>query len=145
MEFVVPITAHLIVGLLLLGLFAWRRSSESMQIAGAEQALALFREHFPDASGTVTVAADGAGALVKLGNGAGVGILERRGRRWNARQLGPRDLRSVSLRGEVIDLTLADFGYPHARFRLSDARARTDWIARLQSLGAPTQGDHSRA
>ena len=64
----------------------------------------------------------------------GIGLLQRHGRRWNARLLAPGELSSVVLSGDAIELGFADFGWPRARLRMADADVRAMWLSRLKSL-----------
>jgi hypothetical protein len=134
MELVVPIAANVVLGLMLLAIFAGLRARDPAGLAGPDEALALFRQRFPDASGTASVSADGRSALIALPSERAVGLLHRRGRRWNARQLLPEDLRAAHCLGDAIVLTFADFGWARIRVPLADAEARALWLARLDAL-----------
>jgi hypothetical protein len=141
MQLVVPIAANVVLGIVLAALFLSRRASDDARLNDGDEALRLFRRQFPDADGAVVVAADYRGALIALHQGTAIGLLERRGRRWTARRLAPGDLRSVDLAGsDTLSLTLADFGWPRARFQIADPEARAAWLARLQSFVAGAAG-----
>jgi hypothetical protein len=99
--------------------------------------------NFPDSLGAVTVAADRRGALIDLQGGAGIGLLQRQGRRWNARVLAPGEISSARLDSDgAINLHFADFGWPRACIRIADADARAMWLARLHSLTAQVSSHH---
>jgi hypothetical protein len=134
MELAISIAINVVLGAVLLALLHWKGRPDLVRLAGAEQAIDLFRRHFPDAAGVVTVAADGRSALIDL-QPSGVGLLQRQGRRWIARTLASGELSSarVDLDG-AINLTFADFGWPRARVPVADANSRATWMARLDSL-----------
>jgi hypothetical protein len=134
MELVISIAANIVLGLVLLAIFAQLHPRDQARLASPEEALTLFRQHFPDASGTASVSADGLIALIALRPDSGIGLLHRNGRRWNARELLPEDLRAVHCLGDSIILRFADFGWPRIRFRFTHAEARTLWLARLSAL-----------
>jgi len=134
MELAISIAANVLLGLLLLALLSWKGRRDGVRLSGADQGMELFRMHFPDAAGTATVAADRRSALVELQDGR-IGLLERRGRRWNARMLTRRELSRVELeRDGAIQLSFLDFGWPRATFRAADEEAQAQWMARLTSL-----------
>ena len=142
-ELVLPIAANVVLGMLLLVLLYWKRTGDKVRLSGADDAVNIFRIHFPDAIGAATVAADGRGALIDLQQGAGIGLLHRQGRRWNARVLAPGAVSSVRTGGaEVIDLRFVDFAWPRARIRIAGAEARTAWLGRLESLAAQGSSRH---
>jgi hypothetical protein len=89
----------------------------------------------PETAGTVTLTTDRRNALIELPDGAGVGLLQGHGQRWNARILQPGDIASVRV-SEVATLQLkfADYAGPRASLVLADADERAVWLARLQSL-----------
>jgi hypothetical protein len=125
------IVINLVLGVVLLGLLAWRRHPDTETAASPEEAMTLFRRSFPDAVGDAAVATDGHGALIDLGPG-GFGLLLRNGRRWNARLVAPRELSSVRSTGEIIELRFKDFAWPRARLRF-DAGSCAAWSARLKA------------
>ena len=138
-ELLIAIVANLILGVLLLGMFAWLRSRDTASLASSDDALTIFRQRFPDASGVASIASDGHGALLVLRDG--IGLLHRHGRRWNARKLTPEELRGVAVtRGDRITLALADFGWPRAHIRIEDPDTRSAWLTRLGALAA-ARGD----
>ncbi|MBS0364640.1 MAG: hypothetical protein JSR67_02305 [Proteobacteria bacterium] len=136
MGIAVDIAANLLIGGLLLALFARRRPRDQARLDGPAEALGIYRQHFPDADGTVTLASDQRAALVALRGGNGVGLVVRHARRWNARELQPGELRRVSAAGDVLTLSLSDFGWPASQVSLADPDTRTRWLARLQALAA---------
>jgi|SRR5579872_1084907 len=143
MELVLAIAVNVVLGILLLALLYWKHTNDDVRLSSAEQALEIFRQHFPDARGTATVSADRRCALIELQSGGSLGILERHGRRWNARMLVPNEFSSVRLDREgCLRLKFADFGWPRARFRASDPQARALWLARLSALTARAAGRH---
>jgi hypothetical protein len=150
MELVLAIAVNLVLGILLLALLYWKHTNDNVRLSSAEEALELFRAHFRDAIGKATVSADRRCALIELQTDGGIGVLERHGRRWNARLLGPRELASVRLgRDGCLRLRFADFGWPQARFIASDPDVRAQWLARLHALTAraraATRGDLGHA
>jgi hypothetical protein len=141
MQLLVPIGANVALGLVLLALFFSRRSVDDARLKDGDAALREFRGQFPDAEGAATVTADQRGALIALSHGTDIGILQRRGRRWTARKIGAREIRSVALtRGNTLSLSLADFGWPRAYFQVADSEACAVWLARLESIVADGTG-----
>jgi hypothetical protein len=135
MELVLAIAVNVVLGILLLALLYWKHTNDNVRLSSAEEALELFRAQFRDAIGKATVSADRRCALIELENG--IGVLERHGRRWNARLLVSRELASVRLgRDGCLRLRFADFGWPQARFVASDPDVRAQWLARLHALTA---------
>ena len=133
-ELLIPIAVNLALGVILLALLYRQRTRDTVRLTLATEAMDIFRMHFPDALGAATLAADGRGALIDLQRG-GTGLLQRHGRRWNARLLAPGELSSVRRSGgDAIELKFADFGWPRARLCLADADARAMWLSRLTSL-----------
>ncbi len=137
MDLLIPIAANAVVGLLLAALFLRRRRSGGRTLSSPAEALALFQERFPDSQGTATLSDDGESALIALDHAAGVGLVHRHGRRWNARIMEPGDLDSVTVaNGRELVLGLADFGWPHSRVALADPDERGRWLSRLARLDA---------
>lgn len=134
MDLILPIAVNVVLGLALLALFAWVRRREPPGLASAEEALRIFREQFPDVSATASLSADGRGALLMLSQAPHVAVLCRNGRRWNARELSPGELRSVRVRGDAVVLSFTDFGWGRIQLRLADVAAREQWLARLAPL-----------
>jgi hypothetical protein len=130
-ELAVAITVNLMLGVILLALLRRRRDA-GLRLRDAEEARVQFRVHFPEADGAVTVGSDGQGALFDLGGT--VGLLERRGGRWNARLLAPGDVAAVQVDGERVALRISDFAWPRARLRIADATVRSAWVGRLGGL-----------
>lgn len=149
MELAISIAANVALGIILLALLHWRNAGDDVRLAGAADAMDIFQRHFPDAArGSATLTADERGALIDLR--MGVGILQRHGRRWNARLLKSGELCSVQLdRDGAINLAFADFGWPRSRFLIADADARARWMNRLEELRktppAPHHGDAHHA
>ena len=139
MQLTIEIAANIVLGIMLLGLFAWARGREPARLASAEEALTIFRQRFPEAVVTATVASDGRCALLALRDE--VGLLHLHGRRWNARKLLPEELNAVAVtHANTITLTLADFGWPRSHVLIEDAEARSAWLARLSNLAAGGRG-----
>lgn len=143
MELAIAIAANIVIGVVLLLLFAWYRMPNTLRLTGPEEALAIFCRHIPDATGTVTVAADGLAALIALQQGSRIGLIHRHGRRWNAREVRPEDLRSVTVLDETITLSLTDFGWPRTHVRISDPEMRAAWLLRLNTVAAEKSDGHS--
>jgi hypothetical protein len=133
-ELAISIAVNILLGLILLVLLVWKRVGDTARLADSAEAVAHYDRHFPGAVGNATLSDDACGALIDLQRG-GIGLLQRQGRRWNARQLRPGEVSSVELDGEIIKLKFADFGWPRAQMRLADAGARAQWLGRLRSLG----------
>jgi len=128
------IAVNLLLGAVLLALLVRLRGRDAVRLVAAAEALAQLRIHYPDAAGAVTLAADGRGALIELGGGT-VGLLERRGGRWNARLLVAGDVAAVETDGENgLSLRFADFSWPRARLRLAGGDPLAFWTARLEAL-----------
>jgi len=135
MELIISIAVNVALGMILLALLLWRTTRDETRVAGAEEALALFRQPFPDAMGLATVCTGGRAALIELRPGPGIGLLQRQGRRWNARILRPGDCSLVRRRSDrKLALELADFGWPRAELEFADAGALEKWESRLRSL-----------
>jgi hypothetical protein len=134
-ELAISIAVNVVLGVALLAILRWRRVGDAVRLDGAPQASELFLQQFPGATGEATIANDGQSALISLDADGRVGLLQRHGRRWNARTLAPGEVSSAELKETaVIALKFADFGWPHAKIRIDDADARTRWLHRLQSL-----------
>ncbi len=132
-DLLIAIGANVALGILLLPLLLRSRTDE-VRARTAAEALQIYRRHFPDALGSVLLGHDGRSALIELGGG-GLGILQRHGRRWNARALAAGELTDVrAARDGSILVGFADFGWPRARLVPPDAPAREAWLSRLQHL-----------
>ena len=132
--FVAALTALLIY-------FVWTRKRSDPSLADPGTAMGLFRDHLPEmadvpeTAGTVTLTTDRRNALIELPAGAGVGLLQGHGQRWNARILQPGDVASVRVSEDAtLQLKFADYSGPRASLVLADADERAAWLARLQSL-----------
>ena len=133
--FVAALTALLIY-------LVWSRKRDDASLADASAAMGLFRDYFPDAAGlsqaAVTLTSDRRNALIELPDGAGVGLLQGHGRRWNARILQPGDIASARVfENATLRLKFTDYGSPSASLVLADADERAVWLARLQTLARP--------
>lgn len=136
MELLISIAMNAVLGVLLLALFLWKRRDDPVRLTGADDALAAFNRFYPDMDGIATVAADGRSALIDM-HGA-VGLLQRHGRRWNARLLVPQELARVRQDADgAINLVFADFGWPQAHIPLADGQARAQWMTRLEAVSLP--------
>jgi hypothetical protein len=124
---------NLLLGMVLLGLLAFRLRPDTATVATPEDAMMLFRRWFPDAVGRAALASDGRGAFVDL-DPEGLGLLVRNGRRWNARILAASDLASVRTRGEWVEIRFRDFAWPRAELRFDQAAPRAAWSARVEGL-----------
>lgn len=130
----VAIVANIGIGAVLLAVLHRQRTSDPQPLTGPDQALARYRTLYPLATGTATVAADGRAALLELTDGT-IGLVERRGRRWNVRAVSSSQLLGVRREAdESITLRFADFGWPRSRVRLADAQTLDRWIGRLAAL-----------
>jgi hypothetical protein len=130
----VAILANIGIGVVLLAVLYRHRTSDPQPLTGPEQALTHYRALYPLAKGTATVAADGRAALLELADGT-IGLVERRGRRWNVRAVSSSELLAVRREAdEAITLCFADFGWPRSRVLLADADTRERWIGRLAAL-----------
>jgi hypothetical protein len=113
--------------------------------------MALFRSHFPEATGTATLSADRRGALIALLDSAGIGLLQSHGQRWNARTLQPGDVANVRMSDDnTLRIELTDYAGPRASLVLANADERAAWLVRLQALtkqasSSPTDERFSRA
>jgi hypothetical protein len=143
MELAIAIAANVVIGVVLLALFAWYRTPDAVRLTGPEEALAIFRRHFPDAAGTVTVDAYGVTALIALHHELKFGLIHRHGRRWNAREIHAEELRSVTVDGPTITLALTDFGWPRTHVRIADLGTRDAWLSRLHAFAAKRHDGHS--
>jgi hypothetical protein len=135
--FVAALTALLIY-------LVWTRKRRDASLADASAAMGLFRDHLPEmadipeTAGTVTLTTDRRNALIELPEGAGVGLLQGHGRRWNARILHAGDVASVRVSEDAtLQLKFSDYSGPRASLVLADADERAVWLARLQLLTQP--------
>lgn len=134
-EMELSIALNVALGIVLFALLRRQSGDDGVRLHGNAEAVRIFMSQFPDLQGAASVADDGRGALIELESGGGVGLLERRGRRWNARVIRPGDLASAPtsarIEGECLCIGFADFGWPRSRLRFGDAGARSTWLARL--------------
>ncbi len=136
-ELAIALAANIVLALILLGTFAVLGMRHAAELEGPEEALKVYNEQFPGASGAAIVSDDRTSALIALHHRAGIGLVHRHGHRWNAREIQPKDLDSVRLVGDdTIRLSLADFGWPRAQIRIRDRAARATWLARLDAMAA---------
>ena len=136
-ELLIAIGVNVLIGALTALIIYFSRSSrkQGARLADASTALELFRRQFPDATGTVTVTADGRNALIDLGERAGIGLLQSHGQRWNARILQAGDVASLTASGySTLELRLTDYANPRASLLLPSADAQFLWLGRLRSL-----------
>ena len=136
-ELLIAIGVNVLVGAVtVLILFLSRRSrKQAARLADAAVAMDLFRRQFPEATGTAIVTADGHNALIDLGEGAGVGLLQAHGQRWNAHILRAGDVASLAPSGHsTLELRLTDYANPRASLLLPSTEAQFLWLARLRNL-----------
>lgn len=132
----ISIGANVALGGVLLGLLYRRRGVDEARLTDPDHALAQFRALDPAARGHATLASDGRAALIELDDGD-LGLVERRGRRWAARGLDPRELVGCDATDEgSITLRFADFGWPRACVRIADPTTRRRWVERIGALRA---------
>jgi hypothetical protein len=133
-DLAISIAVNVVLGVALLAILRWKQPGDTVRLDGASEAIEIFAQRFPVA-GEATLAHDGRSALIDLDSAGCVGLLQRHGRRWNARTLGRGEVASAELvEATVIKLTFADFGWPHAQIRIDDADTREAWLRRLQAL-----------
>lgn len=147
-ELAISIIVNVILGVVLFAILRRHSGADTVRLSGPAEAMAVFRDFFPDAGGASTVSDDRRIALIDLGELAGVGLLQRQGRRWNARILSSGEVTSAEpCGGDGILVRLRDFGWPRACIRIGDAAVRTKWLARLRMLGpdaAPRRSEDYR-
>jgi hypothetical protein len=141
----ISIGANVALGVVLLGILYGRRGVDEARLTDPDQALAQWRALDPRAHGRATLAADGRAALLELDDGS-LGLVERRGRRWAARSLDPRELVGVDATDDgSITLRFADFGWPRACVRIADPALRGRVLDRLGALRAGARPDARQA
>jgi hypothetical protein len=136
-ELLIAIGVNVLVGALTVLIFFLSRRSRKQpaRLADAGVAMDLFRRQFPEAAGTAIVTADGRNALIDLGEGAAVGLLQAHGQRWNARILRAGDVASLATSGHsTLELRLTDYANPRASLLLPSTDAQVLWLARLRNL-----------
>jgi hypothetical protein len=137
-ELLIAISVNVLVGALtaLLLYFFRKARQQAPRLADAAVAMDLFRRQFPATTGTATVTADGRNALIDLGDGTGIGLLQAHGQRWNARILHVGDVASLATSGDsTLELRLTDYANPRASLLLPSADAQFLWLGRLRNLG----------
>jgi hypothetical protein len=143
-ELAISIAVNVLLGIVLAALLYRRRADDGGLLGGAGEAMDVFRSRFPDTQGAATVSADRRAALIELPRDTGIGLVQRQGRRWNARLLAPGEIRSVKQSPpDALEVELADFGWPRARIRIADPGARAAWMARLGAGGPPASVRHA--
>jgi hypothetical protein len=136
-ELALSILVNAALGLVLLFALRRDRAAAHGRLDGPDAALRHFAEVFPDATGHALVGDGGDSALIALSGDAGVGLVERHGRRWNARRLERGEIRAlVADANGTLHMRLTDFAWPAARIRIADDTARNEWLARLRGLMA---------
>jgi hypothetical protein len=134
-ELALSIALNVVLGVILLALLYRKRTADDVRLNGPSEAMDLFRSYYPDAVGAATVADDRRGALIDLQRGAGIGLLQRQGRRWNARVLAPGEVAFVQVAADhTVQVRFADFAWPRASIRITDPEVRALWVGRLDSL-----------
>ena len=136
-ELLIAIGVNVLVGALAALLLYISRNArrQAARLSDPTAAMDLFRRQFPDATGTATLTADGRNALIDLGEGAGIGLLQSHGQRWNARILRTGDVTSLATTGySALELRLADYANPRAALLFPSAEVQFLWLERLRSL-----------
>jgi hypothetical protein len=137
-ELLIAIGVNVLIGALtaLIIYFARNARTQHGRLSDASVAMDLFRRQFPHATGTATVTADGRNALIDLGEGAGIGLLQAHGQRWNARILHAGDVASLATSGfSTLELRLTDYANPRASLLLPTTETQYMWFGRLRDLG----------
>ncbi len=143
MELIEPIAVNVVLGIVLLALLIWKQRPDDARLTDTDEATDIFSKHYPDTMGTVTLAADRRSALIDLKSQDAVGLLQRHGRRWNARVLVRGEIASIQQEPDgSIKVNFVDFAWPRARIRIDDADLRATWLARLDSLSANHRAQH---
>jgi hypothetical protein len=141
-ELAISIAVNCALGIILLGVLRWKLAADTVRLTSGEEAMDQVARQFPGAVGVATLADDGRSALFELQRG-GAGLLQRQGRRWNARTLKSGEVSSVQVaRDGTIKTRFADFSWPQAQIRIADENARGLWLDRLRSLQAQKPTRH---
>jgi len=136
-ELILAVGVNAVLGALLWAILLWKAPRDKFELGGPEGAMREFRAVFPEATGTASVSDDNRTALIDLQLDDQIGLLQRQGRRWNARILFPYDISSVRPDPNgALEITLSDFGWPRASIVFSDTGIRAIWLTRLTSLTA---------
>ena len=136
-ELLIAIGVNVLIGALAALLLYISRNSRkpAARLTDPAVAMDLFRRQFPGAKGTATLTADGRNALIDLGEGAGIGLLQSHGQRWNARILQAGDVATLATSGySALELRLADYSNPRASLLFPSADTQFRWLERLRSL-----------
>jgi hypothetical protein len=136
-ELLIAIGVNVLIGALAALLLYFSRNSRKQPARLTDPAVAmdLFRRQFPGTNGTATLTADGRNALIDLGEGAGVGLLQSHGQRWNARILHAGDVASLATSGNsALELRLADYSNPRTSLLFPGADTQFLWLERLRGL-----------
>ena len=132
----ISIGSNVALGIVLLAVLYRRRGPDEARLADPVEALRHYRSADPAAQGRALLASDGRAALLELDDGR-LGLVERRGRRWAARELQAAEIVGIAAADDgVITLRFADFGWPRARVRIEDPALRRRWLDRLEALRA---------
>ena len=137
LELLIAIGVNVLIGALtaLIIYFARNPRKPQNRLSDARVAMDIFRRQFPDATGTATVTADGCNALIDLGKGAGIGLLQAHGQRWNARILRAGDVASLATSGySTLELRLTDYANPRASLLFPSTEVQFMWLGRLRDL-----------
>jgi hypothetical protein len=141
-ELAISIAVNCVLGVILLGVLRWKLSEDTVRLTNGLEAMDQVARQVPGAVGVVSLADDGRSALFELQRGD-VGLVQRQGRRWNARTLKSGEVLSVqSLQDGTIKIRFADFGWPRAQIRIADDDSRVRWLERLRSLQAQKSSRH---
>lgn len=136
-ELLIAIGVNVLIGALAALLLYFSRNSrkQASRLTDPAIAMELFQRQFPGANGTATLTADGRNALIDLGEGAGIGLLQSHGQRWNARILRAGDVASLATSGHsAVELRLADYSNPRTSLLFPSAATQFLWLERLRSL-----------
>jgi hypothetical protein len=128
--------ANLVSITALTGLIHWLGHSVTARLDSAEAAKALFLVEYPGARvGEIALTGPRDGALLRLGDGAALGVIAARGRHWLVRRIEPGGFGTARVTaGGRITLRLADFTAPRLTLDLGDARTAALWCERLNCL-----------
>jgi hypothetical protein len=128
--------ANLVSIAALTGLIHWLGHSVTARLDSAEAAKALFLTEYPEARvDEITLTGPCDGALLRLDDGAALGVIAARGRHWLVRRIEPGGFSAANVTaGCRVTLHLADFTAPRLTFDLGDAMIAALWCARLNGL-----------
>jgi hypothetical protein len=128
--------ANLVSIAALTGLIHWLGHSVTARLASAEAAKMLFLAEYPAARvGEIALASPHDGALLRLDDGAALGVIAASGRHWLIRRIEPGGFGTARVAaGGRLTLHLTDFTAPRLSLDLGDAKTAALWCERLNSL-----------